>query len=159
MSEPRSNAWLSLAVLVGAAAVLLAIPTRAFAQVASKPARSMEPGAPARSPLEMNEIGPAGASAGPRYKLEPGFDYFMRVELDPDMTIEQAKEDLRSQGITPVVTYERVAQLDPRWSFELRANPTPLTRWVGVRVAAPTYYRPYFGPNGLSNTTATIWGT
>ena len=159
MPEPRSNAWLSVAILAGTAAILLAIPTRAFAQITSKPARSTDPGAPARSPLEMNEQSPSAAGAGLFYKLEPGFDYFMRVELDPAMTIDQAKEDLRSQGITPVATFERVAELDPRWSFELRANPTPRTRWIGIRVAAPTFYRPYFGPNGLSNTTATIWGT
>ena len=135
MAHPRSNAWLTVAILVGTAAALLAIPTRAFAQSISRPGRSTDPGAPARSPLPVE----SDADGSLVYRLEPGLDYFLRIETDPTVTtIDTLKDDLRATGVTPVVTYERVADLDPRWPLELRAIPAAGTRWVGVRVATPT---------------------
>ena len=135
MTYPQSNAWLTVAILVGTAAALLAIPTRAFAQSISRPGRSTDPGAPARSALPV-ETAQDGSLV---YRLEPGLDYFLRVETDPTITtLDALKDDLRATGVTPVVTYERVADLDPRWPLELRTTPAPGTRWVGVRVAVPT---------------------
>lgn len=134
MTTHRSNAWLTVAILAGAAALVLAIPTRAFAQT-TRPGRSADPGAPARSPLAV-ETAQDGSLV---YRLEPGLDYFLRIETDPTVTtVEGLKADLRAMGVTPVVTYERVSDLDPRWPIELRAIPAAGTRWVGVRVAAPT---------------------